>query len=129
MQMMSFIYAAIKSNMLNLYADNGEGKRYIIEFVKAITTKIHEQPSLVNLMFTDSRVGTKKGAYLPMSILMLLLTKEDLNETEDMKLKLRETILMNLKLNNTEVLRYIVEESDICLILITKLAYYFSALP
>lgn len=64
-----------------------------------------------------------------MSILMLLLTKEDLSESEEMKIRLRESILMHMKLNNTEVLRYIVEESDICVILVAKLAYYFSALP
>ncbi len=46
-----------------------------------------------------------------------------------MKLRLRESILMHLKLNNEEVLRYIVEESDICVILIAKLSYYFSVLP
>jgi hypothetical protein len=94
-----------------------------------LTFKIHEQPSLVNLMFTDSRVGTRKGAYLPMSILMLLLTKEEISEPEDMKIRLRESILMHLKLNNHEVLRYIVEESEICVILIAKLSYYFAALP
>lgn len=55
---------------------------------------------MVNLLFTDSRVGTKKGAYLPMSILLLLLIKEDITENEDLKLSLRESILMHLKLNN-----------------------------
>jgi len=80
-------------------------------------------------MFTDSGVGTKKGAYLPMSILLLLLTKEDIQETEEIKLLLRDSILMHLKLNNHEVLRYVVEESDICVILVAKLCYYFSTLP
>lgn len=64
-----------------------------------------------------------------MSILLLLLIKEDIHENEDLKLSLRESILMHLKLNNQEVLRYIVEESEICVILIAKLGYYFQALP
>lgn len=80
-------------------------------------------------MFTDSRVGTKKGAYLPMTILLLLLNKEDIQESEEMKIILREAILMHLKLNNKEVLRYVIEESDICVILVAKLGYYFTLLP
>lgn len=60
-----------------------------------------------------------------MSILLLLLIKEDVNELEDLKLSLREAILMHLKLNNKDVLRYIMEDSEICVILIAKLSYYF----
>lgn len=86
--------------MLDFSYDNGELKKFIIEFIKSLTSKIYEQPQLVNLLFTDSRIGTKKGAYLPMSILLLLLIKEDISESEDLKLSLRESILMHLKLNN-----------------------------
>lgn len=78
MQMMSFIYSSIKTNMMDMDADGGELKKFVIEFIRSITVKIYEQPTLVNLMFTDSRIGTKKGQYLPMSILLLLLTKEDI---------------------------------------------------
>ncbi|CDW80011.1 UNKNOWN [Stylonychia lemnae] len=129
MQLMMHIHNSIKNNMLDLQYDNGDLKKYIIELIKSLTTKIYEQPSLVNLLFTDSRIGTKKGAYLPMSILLLLLIKEDISESEDLKLILRDSILMHLKLNNQEVLRYIVEESEICVILVAKLGYYFQALP
>jgi hypothetical protein len=80
-------------------------------------------------MFSDSRVGTKKGAYLPMSILLLLLTKEDIQESEELKILLRDSILTHLKLNNKEVLRYVIEESNICVVLVAKLGYYFSTLP
>jgi hypothetical protein len=36
---------------------------------------------------------------------------------------------MHLKLNNSQILKYIVEESEICVILIVKLGYYYTALP
>jgi len=64
-----------------------------------------------------------------MSILLLLLMKEDISESEDLKLALREAILMHLKLNSKDVLRYIMEESEICVILVAKLCYYFQTLP
>ena len=75
--------------MFDFHSDNGELKKFIIEFIKSLTSKIYEQPSLVNLLFTDARVGTKKGAYLPMSILLLLLIKEDIHEREELKISLR----------------------------------------
>ncbi len=129
MQLMIHIHNSIKNNMYEFCEDNEDLKKYIIEFIKSLTCKIYEQPSLVNLLFTDSRVGQKKGAYLPMSILLLLLIKENISENETLKLNLRECILLQLKLNNQEVLRYIVEESEICVILVAKLSYYFQALP
>lgn len=70
------IHNSIKNNMIDLSYDNCELKRFIIEFIKSLTSKIFEQPSLVNLLFSDSRIGKKKGAYLPMSILLLLLINE-----------------------------------------------------
>lgn len=124
-QLMAHIHNSIKNNMLDLHYDNSELKRFIIEFIKSLTCKIYEQPSLVSLLFTDSRVGKKKGAYLPMSILLLLLIKEEIHESEELKLNLREAILMHLKLNNPDVLRYIMEESEICVILVAKLCFYF----
>lgn len=77
-----------------------ELKRFIIEFIKSLTGKIYEQPSLVNLLFTDSRKGTRKESYLPMSILLLLLIKEEIHEEEEMKILLRENILFQLKLDH-----------------------------
>lgn len=64
-----------------------------------------------------------------MQILLLLLIKEDIYEDDDLKLALRECILIQLKLNHQEVLRYIVEESEISVILIAKLSFFFQALP
>jgi hypothetical protein len=39
----------------------GDYKKEILEFIKTLTTKIYEEPSLVSLLFTDSRGGDKKG--------------------------------------------------------------------
>ena len=97
-------------------------KKYIIDFINSLTLKIYEQPTLVSLLFTDSRAGQKKGAYMPMSILLVMLLKENINETEELKLKLRSCILLQLKLNNQEILKYIVEESEISVYLINKLS-------
>jgi hypothetical protein len=36
---------------------------------------------------------------------------------------------MHLKLNNKEILNYIVEESEICVILVIKLGNYYNSLP
>lgn len=64
-----------------------------------------------------------------MQILLLLLIKENIYDDEDLKIQLRECILIQLKLNHQEVLRYIVEESEISVILIAKLSFFFQALP
>lgn len=92
MQLMTFLHYSIKKDMLNT-SQSKELKQYVIRFLKTLSMKIYEQPTLVNLLFTDSRKGTRKEAYLPMSILLLLLTKEEINEDEGLKLLLRETIL------------------------------------
>jgi hypothetical protein len=54
----------------------------------------------VNFFFAESRNIEKKGAYIPLQILLLLLIKEEINEEQTFKLTLRETILMHLKLND-----------------------------
>lgn len=106
--------------MIDLNSELGY-KAWILEFIKALTTKIYEEPALVNLLFSESRTADKKGIYYPIQILLLLLIKEDINEEEKIKITVRELILMHLKLNNTQILKFIVEESEICEILIIKL--------
>ena len=46
--------------MINIGPES-EQKKEILEFIKTLTTKIYEEPSLVDLLFTDSRNGEKKG--------------------------------------------------------------------
>jgi hypothetical protein len=96
---MIFIQSAIKNEMLVANSE-GDYKKEILDFIKTLTTKIYEEPSLVSLLFTDSRGGDKKGQFIPLQILLILLTREDINENDKNKLMIRETILMYLKLNN-----------------------------
>lgn len=82
MQLMSFIHNAIKNDMINV-APESEQKKEILEFIKTLTTKIYEEPQLVDLLFTESRSGgEKKGNYIPLQILLLLLIREDVGEKE-----------------------------------------------
>lgn len=90
-----------------------------------MTVKIYEEPSLVDLLFTESRNGEKKGSYIPLQILLLLLIREDVTEREPEKIILRESLMMHLKLNNKQILKYVVEESEICVILVIKLGQYY----
>lgn len=60
---MAYIHNSIKNDMINLSSDNNY-KSEVLEFLKTLTTKIYEEPSLVNLLFTDSRGGEKKGTYI-----------------------------------------------------------------
>lgn len=130
MQLMIHIHNSIKNDMFEFHLQENEGlKKYIIEFIHSLTLKIYEQPNIVSLLFTDSRAGQRKGSYLPMSVLLVMLLKEKLSETEELKLSLRSCILLQLKLNNQEILRYIVEESEISVYLINKLSFFFQALP
>lgn len=76
---------------------------YILDLIKTLSLKTKEQPSLVSFMFTDSRTGVKRGSYLPIQILLLLLIKEDMYEEEGFKIALRECLLMQLNLDDTIV--------------------------
>lgn len=81
MQFMSYIHNSIKNDMINMSPES-EQKKEILEFIKILTTKIYEEPSLVDLLFTESRNGDKKGSYIPLQILLLLLIREDVTEKE-----------------------------------------------
>ena len=46
-----------------------------------------------------------------------------------MKILLKNCLLMHLKLNDKQILKYMVEESEICELLISKLADIYQKLP
>jgi hypothetical protein len=52
------------------------------------------------VFFSESRQGNKRGNYVPLQILLLLLMKEEICEEEALKFILRECILMHLKLRD-----------------------------
>jgi len=52
-----------------------------------------------------------------------------MDEPDKLKISLRENLLTILKQPSPEILRYIVEESEICEILIAKLTEYYTLLP
>ena len=62
---MGFIHNSIKNEMIDMSLES-DHKVEILEFIHIITSKIYEQPSLVNLLFTDSRGGDRKGQYIPL---------------------------------------------------------------
>jgi hypothetical protein len=84
---------------------------------------------MANFLFSDSRAGQRKGSYLPIQILLLLLIKEELKENEFLKISLRKCILQQIKIMNRDVQAYIEDESEFAQIMIVKLAFYFMALP
>lgn len=57
------------------FTDDGDIKRVetnhsnirgnIIDFLKTLTVKSSELPSMANFLFSDSRAGRRKGSYLP----------------------------------------------------------------
>lgn len=78
---MCYIQNSIKNDMINV-SSNSEQKNEILEFINVLTTKVYEDPYLVDLLFTDSRNGERKGTYIPLQILLLLLIREDITESE-----------------------------------------------
>jgi hypothetical protein len=52
-----------------------------------------------------------------------------MNEEEHLKILLREVILVHMKHPDFSILKYLVEESYICEILIVKMTYYFDLIP
>jgi hypothetical protein len=58
-----------------------------------------------------------------------MLRHEEMDETEELKIQLREVILVHMKHPSFQILKYLVEESYICEILIIKLTAYQDMLP
>jgi hypothetical protein len=80
MQFLKFIDNSIRNDMLKI-GPNSEEKIQILELIEILTTKIYETPSLVNFFFSESKRISKKGAYIPLQILLILLIREEINET------------------------------------------------
>ena len=94
MQLLVHIEYSLKNNMLIISKDQQyeeDDFKYIessqvsirgkiIDFLRTLTYKCSELPSMATFLFSDSRAGYRKGSYIPISILLLLLIKEDLRE-------------------------------------------------
>ncbi len=93
--------------------------------MKTLTQKIIHSPTLANFLFSDSRTGKRQGSYLPVQVLLLLLLKEDMREEEPLKISLRQQLLHQLKIRNSQVQSFVLEESEFSQILLTKLGFYF----
>ena len=68
---------------------------------------------------------------MPLQIALILLIREDKDDEEDFRNGLRKVLLMMLKqatLNN-KIKEYILNESDMPILLVAKLAHYFGSLP
>ena len=49
---------------------NKEKKQKCLELIKTITTKTYEEPHIVNLLFSEGKKGPKRGAYVPLKVLL-----------------------------------------------------------
>jgi len=125
---MTFVKNAISNNMLGI-KESTEKKKYLLELIKTITCKTYEEPHIVNLLFTNNPKGGKKGTYVPLEVLILMLKHEQMDEDSEIKELLREAILVHMKHPSFSILKYLVEDSYICEILVNKLAIYFDMLP
>lgn len=81
MQLLVHIEYSLKNNMMltnteeQYFTEEGDIERvetnhsnirgYIIDFLKTLTYKGSELPSMANFLFSDSRAGYRKGSYLP----------------------------------------------------------------
>lgn len=96
MQLMTFIKNAIQNNMLGI-KESIEKKRFLLDLIKTITCKTYEEPHIVNLLFSNNPKGGKKGTYVPLEVLILMLKHEQMDEDPEIKELLRETILVHMK--------------------------------
>ena len=113
-----------------------EEKKILIDFLQSLTIKItYDSPQIADLIIADQLMKShkdKKYHYTPLQIVMFLFIKENnQDESEENSLNLRKIILLILKqaTKNPKIKDYVLSESELPLILIAKLALYYSYLP
>ena len=130
--LLSYIYISLQNEMLTL---NKDEKTSLVDFLYHLTFRItYHCPELADLLLADQKVKSKKDKrndYVPLQIALLLLIKEEKEDTLDFKNGLRKVLIMMMKqatLNN-KIKEYVLNESDMPILLIAKLAHYFGSLP
>ena len=137
MQLLFHLENSLKNNMLvGAETDDKRDSRqkqimgsYIIDLLLTLSKKSLRQPSLVNFLFSDSRQGSRKGAYMPMQVLLQLLMREQMRDDDYLKATLRHCLVLQLRIPSVSVRTYLSEESELTQILAIKLGFYLEALP
>ena len=130
--LLTYIYISLQNEMLML---NKAEKVNLVDFLYHLTFRItYHCPELADLLLADQKVKSKKekrNNYVPLQIALLLLIKEEKEDDEDFKNGLRKVLIMMLKQAtlNSKIKDYILNESDLPILLVAKLAHYFGSLP
>ena len=121
MQLLFHLENSIKNNML-VGADTDDLRdsrqkqimgSYIIDLLLTLSKKSLQQPSLVNFLFSDSRQGSRKGAYMPMQVLLQLLMREQMRDDDYLKATLRHCLVLQLRIPSLSVRTYLLEDSEL----------------
>jgi len=118
-QLLQYLNSTFKQGLHLIKSGKGkDSRKMLIEFLETISKKITSAPFLADLLFMRYK---HKNVYLPLQLALLLLIHSPLDEPEQNMRQLRGLILLCLKIENKEVKKYLVEDSEICEILIAKL--------
>lgn len=118
----------VHKSQLHIYRED------IVDLVTAINEKAYNEPHVVNLFFSNVRkVSNKKserGEYLPLKILLALL-KEIKSDEPNLAFVQQWyfTLKVVMRTNSKPLDEYIMNDSDLIEIVITKLNGLYSSLP
>ena len=111
----------------------------IVDLMTAISLKTYNEPFLVNIFFTNaskcSNKKTERGEYLPLKIVLMLFKKitNSNNDPISMVSSIQHEIYFTLKTimrtNNKLLDEYIMNESDLIEIVMSKLNGLYHSLP
>ena len=65
--------------------ESKDKKQFLLELIKTITIKTFEEPHIVSLLFSQSSRMSKKGSYVPLEVLILMLKHEQMDEDDNIK--------------------------------------------
>lgn len=131
-QLLQYIYNSMKNEMLEMKSTE---KKILIDFLHQLTQKItYEAPHIAEMLLADQTAQSrkeKKFDYLPLQIVLWMFMMDVNEEKEENTIALRKVLLLMLKqaVMNPKIKDYVLMESELPILLVAKLAHYYSYLP
>lgn len=107
-------------------------KQTLNNFLNELSIKISiDAPDLADSLTKTHDSVDQRPTFLPLSVCLLLLIKEDANDTEEYGEAVRRTLIMLLRFccAHPKMRDTVLMDSEMPLLLVAKLSYYFVSIP
>ena len=134
-QLLQFIYNSLKNDMDVMRDMKQVDKKILLDFLLELTIKItYESPHIAEMLLADQSSKSRKEKqfdYVPLQIVLWLFLMDDNKEAVENTIALRKVLLLMLKqaVMNPKIKDYVLNESELPILLVAKLAHIYSYLP